>query len=254
MVQGEAELRVAGTGDQRQSVDEPDRGFAEARDLPVVALIGVVINVAVRYRRRHGCIEPGAGAGVEGAVDAVCGDAIECLKQPVDVRVIELFDADFLRELPEHARRPLHAGIGVARLQAKLLRPGALIVGHGVRRRVVRESGRHVNAPPVLQRIPRAGLGRRRRCRTATEGGRLIIKRVRPAERLKVSEVEARSLVRVGLVAVVVRAVRDEGHVREIDLHLERRQVVLIGNRDEFGRRVVESARSRIGVGRPVRR
>ena len=46
--------------------------------------------------------------------------------------------------------------------------------------------------------------------------------------RLVVREIVGRALVGVGLVAMVVGAVRDEGQVREVDLQLDRRQVVLV--------------------------
>src|ERR1700679_1310211 len=111
MVQRQAELRVADGRDQGQSADELCRGLAEAGDLPVIALIVVVVDGAIRYR--HIRSESSSGTVVVRAVDAVRRDAIQRLEQSVDVRIVEVFDGEFLRELPEDAGSPLDARVGV---------------------------------------------------------------------------------------------------------------------------------------------
>src|SRR6202789_1818329 len=124
MVQREAELRVADACDQGQSADELCRGLAEAGDLPVIALVVVVVDGAIGYR--HIRSESSSGTVVVRAEDTVRRNAIQRLEQPVDVRVVEVFDGEFLRELSEDAGSPLDARVGIVGLQPELLGPGAL--------------------------------------------------------------------------------------------------------------------------------
>ena len=168
--------------------------------------------------------------------------------------IVELLERELLRELPEYARRPFDPGVRIARLQAKLLRPASADCWSwcSASRSSQNPAACECRSRRAADTRSKAPSGWSRRSRSRAPGARA--ERVRPADRLVVREVVARALVRVGLVAMVVGAVRDEAHVLKIDLHLERRQVVLVRNRNELGRRVVEAARARIGVGRPVRR
>ena len=179
--------------------------------------------------------------------------AVQIGEELRDVGVVQLLDAQGLRQLPEAAHGPLPVA-RVGRLEPELLRPGALLVGHGVGRRVVGEPRRQMDAG-----LPRAADTTGRAARASARLNRSRALAHRSTARASASRATGRTPGRtrcpdrVRLVAMVIRGIGDEGHVREVDLELQRRQVVLVGNRNALGRRVVEAALARVRVREPVR-